>query len=39
VIAMTFTEGIDFWAGYDNFLDSISQIGDDERTIMMEVYN
>ena len=33
---MTFTEGQDFWTGYDNFLDSIARIGDDERTIAIQ---
>jgi len=34
---MTEAEGAEFWAGYESFLDSIDMIGDDERTIAMEV--
>ena len=36
---MTFTEGVDFWTGYDDFLDSIARISDDARTVAMEVYS
>lgn len=25
------------WTGYENFLDSIAELGDDERTICVEV--
>lgn len=31
-------EGIEFWTGYENFLDRISTVGDDERTIAMQVF-
>ena len=34
---MTEQEGIEFWEGYEDFLDSINPIGDDERTVCMEV--
>jgi len=34
---MTFTEGQDFWTGYEDFLDRTGGIGDDERTIAMQV--
>ena len=30
-------EGMQFWAGYEDFLDRISTISDDERTICIEV--
>lgn len=30
-------EGAEFWHGYENFLDRTSTVGDDERTIAMEV--
>ena len=33
----TAQEGEEFWTGYENFLDRIGTIGDDERTICMEV--
>jgi len=36
---MTEVEGRRFWAGYEEFLDRIDGIGDDERTIAMMVYN
>jgi hypothetical protein len=34
---MSEREGEEFWTGYENFLDSIGMIGDDERTVCMEV--
>lgn len=30
-------EGKRFWDGYDQYLDRISTVGDDERTIAMQV--
>lgn len=30
-------EGRRFWSGYEEFLDRTSTVGDDERTICMEV--
>lgn len=33
----TKAEGAEFWHGYDNFLDRIGELADDERTIAMEV--
>ena len=31
-------EGKQFWTGYEDFLDRLGGIGDDERTITMEFY-
>jgi len=31
-------EGVEFWTGYEEFLDRISTVSDDERTIAMEFY-
>ncbi|MBW1860328.1 MAG: hypothetical protein JRI70_09730 [Deltaproteobacteria bacterium] len=33
----TVKEGLRYWAGYDEWLDSVSMIGDDEKTVCMEV--
>lgn len=30
-------EGERFWAGYEEFLDRVGTVGDDERTIAIEV--
>ena len=32
------SEGIEFWSGYEGFLDRISTVSDDERTVAMEFY-
>lgn len=33
----TAAEGRRFWDGYEEFLDRVSTVGDDEKTICMEV--
>lgn len=34
----TEAEGRQYWTGYADFLDRISTVGDDERTVAMEVF-